>query len=114
VPSSQARAFDSEKRESERRRRLVLQALYESLPASRRGEIDRRAEAMAREELGPSASDLRVRLLKVDKKNDLLAALPEAIVDAGESQTGPRDPQIPHFASARDEPEPNQLQATRT
>ncbi|MEZ0227376.1 MAG: hypothetical protein ACAI25_02045 [Planctomycetota bacterium] len=109
APPSPARAF-----EPERQRRALLQALYEKLPGEQREEIDRRAEILAREDLGPGASELRLGLLKVDKKNELLAALPDAIADAGESQTGRQESQISHIGSVRDETEPNQLPATRT
>jgi hypothetical protein len=100
--------------EPERRRRELLQELYRKLPEATRLSIDERAEALAREELGELASPRRVRLLQLDKKNELLAALPEASCDAGESQRGLQDSQISQFASERDEPEPNPLPAART
>ncbi len=92
---------------SERRRRSLLQELYQSLSEPERRAIDERAESLAREELGDTVSPLRVRLLQLDKRNALLEARHQDLRNASESQTRPQESQISPFASARDETEPN-------
>jgi hypothetical protein len=116
TPPPQALEF-----EEERKRRSTLQVLHDSLPESERQELDRRAEILAREELGEASSPRRLALRKLDKRNELLSALtfsPPTLIssrgDANVSETAPRESQIPHFASERDEPEPIALQTTRT
>jgi hypothetical protein len=81
--------------EPERRRRELLQALYERLPTAERADLDRRAEVLAREELGET-STLRLGLRRLDKRNELLAARgdAEAIADANVSKTAPQESQI--------------------
>src|SRR5581483_2263952 len=93
--------------EAERRRRELLHELYRRLPESERTALDQRAEALAREELGPVDAPLRLRLLAVDKRNELLGARPDApsaaISGAREPETNHRESQIPDSGSVRDE-----------
>ncbi len=102
-PPPRALAF-----EPERKRRLVLQAVYERLPKEAREDLDRRAEVLAREALGTSGSTLRLGLLKLDKRNELLQE------EQARLKVAPEESQISDFGSDRNEPEPIRLREPRT
>jgi hypothetical protein len=102
-PPSRPLAF-----EPERKRRLLLQEVYERLPQEAREDLDRRAEALAREELGTLGSQLRLGLLKLDKRNELLLEKQIRL------KVAPDASQISDFGSDRDETEPNLLPEPRT
>ncbi len=84
--------------EPERRRRELLQALYEKLPEEKRRELDLRALSLAQEELGARSSPLRLSLRRLDKRNELLE----------------RESQISRMGSGRDERETNVNAAARS
>jgi hypothetical protein len=86
--------------ELERKRGLLLQAIYEKLPDDARTGLDERALALARRELGESSSSLRLGLLRLDKRNELLLA--EHGDAMGPGKTGDES-QILGFASGRNE-----------
>jgi hypothetical protein len=84
----------------ERRAKLELQAAYEALPEDERAVIDRRAEALAREELGEMVSPPRLRLLQLDKRNELLRGRVETGRDAMGREKDSDESQIPLLDSA--------------
>jgi hypothetical protein len=89
--------------EPERQRQLLLQAIYEKLPGDVRVGLDERALVLARRELGEASSSLRLGLLRLDKRNELLVAEHGGAVGYGNPGG---DPQISGFASDRNETEP--------
>ena len=94
--------------EPERKRRLLLQEVYERLPKEARQDLDRRAEALALKELGASGSVLRLGLLKLDKRNELLQE------EQVRLNAAPPAPQISDLGSDRNETEPIRLREPRT
>jgi hypothetical protein len=89
--------------ESERKRRLLLQEIYERLPKDVREEVDKRAQALAEEDLGKAGSQERLALRRLDHRNILLEA---RLSDATDGRSGSEESQISILASERDESEP--------
>lgn len=97
--------------ELERRRGLLLQTVYEKLPDDARKSLDERALVLARNELGGAGSSLRLGLLRLEKRNELLLA---EHGDANGQRRSGDESQIPRFASDRNETEPIDHVSRRT
>jgi len=108
-PKRPSRAPDLPRFEPERKRRQLLQTLYEQLPGDVREDLDRRAESLAREELGASGSTLGLGLVRVEKRNQLLVR-----EHASRNELTPEESQISVFGSDRNEPEPHGLVDAKT
>jgi hypothetical protein len=96
--------------EVERDRGLYLQSVYEKLPNDTRKAIDDRAFALAREELGGAGSTLRLGLLRLDKRNELLLA--EYAEAEGWEERGP-NPKIRGSRQAETKTEPIERESIR-
>jgi hypothetical protein len=104
----------------ERKRRALLQSIYEKLPEEARQDLDRRAQALAEQELGEKGSPERLALRSLDHRNALLedgsrgTSPPASPHDAMGARSAPEESQNPAFGPARDETEPNGLPVSRT
>ncbi|HZV03061.1 MAG TPA: hypothetical protein VFF73_40515 [Planctomycetota bacterium] len=101
----------------ERKRRALLQAIYEKLPLDARQDLDRRAQALAEQELGEKGSPERLALRSLDHRN--------ALLEDGSRGTSPpphamgacpgsEESQNSAIGPVRDETEPNVLPVSRT
>jgi hypothetical protein len=95
-PPQTVRSLPPPSFESERKRRLLLQEIYEKLPKDAREEVDERAQALAEEDLGKAGSQERLALRRLDHRNTLLEA---RLSDATEGRSGSEESQISVLAS---------------